>query len=72
MQKYTIEQLKEFAKKLKEEQEKLEPHLTYDQMGRVLNYKWDNSITKIMKRLVDAGLAKEVFFGDKKKRYRIL
>lgn len=73
MQKYTEKQLKTFAEKLKAEQEKLEPHLTYDQMGKILGYKWDNSITRIMDRLVDAGLAKAIDFGEVgKKRYRIL
>lgn len=73
MKKYTYEQLKEFARKLRVEQEKLEPHLTYDQMGKILGYQWDNSITRIMDRLVDAGLAKAVDFGEVgKKRYRIL
>ena len=70
--KYTEQQLVEFAKKLKAEQDKLEPHLTYDMMCHVLGYKSDYSVTKIVRRLVDAGLAQEVNFGDGKNRYRIL
>lgn len=73
MKKYTHDQLQEFASKLKTEQDKLEPCLTYEQMARALGYNWDNSITRIMQRLVNAGLAKEVEFGEVgKKRYRIL
>ncbi len=71
MQKYTEKQLQEFAKKLKAEQDKLEPCLTYEQMLRALGYKFDNSITRIWERLVSAGLAKEIPFGEGvKKRYR--
>lgn len=70
---YTQKQLQEFAAKLKAEQDKLDPCLTYEQMGRTLGYKWDYSITKIMDHLVKAGLAKAIPFGEgEKKRYRIL
>ena len=74
MQKYTEQQLKDFAAKLKHEQDKLEPHLTFDQMCHILGYKYDQSITRIMDRLVKAGLAQAVYFGEtkEKKRYRIL
>lgn len=73
MKKYSPQQLQEFARKLKAEQDRLEPCLTYEQMLKVLGYEWDNSITRIMQRLVDAGLAKEIEFGEVgKKRYRIL
>lgn len=72
MHKYTDEQLSQFAAKLKAEQDKLEPHLTYDQMLRILGYKSDYSVTKIVRRLVEAGLAQEVDFGDGKKHYRMI
>ncbi len=72
MHKYTEDQLKEFARKLKDKQDELEPCLTYEQMLRALGYKHDYSITKIMRRLVDSGFAKEVEFDGVRNRYRIL
>lgn len=68
----TLHTIQEKARKLKEEQDKLTPYLTYSRMMEILDYSSPAPVQHLLNRMVKLGLAEEVEFGDKQKRYRIL
>ena len=67
----TLHTIQEKARRLKEEQDKLTPYLTYSRMMEILNYKSPAPVQNLLERMVELGLAEEVEFGNQK-RYRIL
>lgn len=64
------DQLKQWHDVLKEEQEKLEPHLTLSRMGELIG-RDKQGIRHVLKLMEARGMVKPVKFGMKK-RYRIV
>jgi hypothetical protein len=67
----TNEELQTMYKKLKAEQDKLEPHLTISQMKSITGREGVGSLLNVLNQMVRHGLAKEVEWGEQK-RYRFL
>lgn len=66
------ERMKEYHRILKEDQDKKIPFLSYKKMMEILNYKSPAPVQNLLERMVELGLAEEVEFGERQKRYRIL
>ena len=64
------EQLQEWRDMLKKEQERLEPHLTIERMGELMNRDKGGALY-VLRKMEERGMVKAVRFGSRK-RYRIV
>ena len=65
----TTKQILDAHKKLKAEQEKLTPYLTFGMMRKILGYQSNSPVQNILSYMVEMGLVVEIEFGDEK-RYK--